>query len=79
MLTYKWQHLCTFQEHHNQYNVGNNHDWVHKVGCDILGQKKLILDNYLNTVLQSGVLWDELALLIFARMYKIYIFFYVRK
>ena len=52
--------------------VGKNHDWVHKVGCDILGQKKLKLDDYLNTVLQSGVPWDELALLIFVRMYEIH-------
>ena len=62
-----WQYRKTF--------VDKNHDWVHKVGCDILEQKKLSLADYTNTVLISGVLWDELALLIFARMYKNHIFF----
>ena len=44
-------------------------DWIHQVGCDILSWKKLNLDDYLTTVLQPRVLWDEFALLMFARMY----------
>ena len=44
------------------------------MGCDILGQKKLNLDDYLDTVLKPSVPWDELALLMFARMYKIQFF-----
>ena len=58
-------------------SMAKHHDWVHQVGCDILKQKKLSLEDYLNTVLQSGVPWDELAILIFVRMYKIHILFFM--
>ena len=51
-----------------------NKDWIHQVGCDILGWKKLNFDDYFDTVLKLCVPWDELVLLMFARMYQIHFF-----
>ena len=64
-----WQYMRTF--------IGKHSAWVHQVACNILGCKKLLLEDYTNTVLTSGIPWDELALLIFARMYKIHIYFFM--
>ena len=62
-----WQYMRPFIDKHST--------WVHQVACNILGCKKLLLEDYTNTVLTSGIPWDELALLIFARMYEIHFFF----
>ena len=55
--------------------VEQHKDWVHEVSCNTLSNKKLQLQDYVDTVLLPGVPWDKLALFIFARMYEIHFLF----
>ena len=47
------------------------------MSVSIFSHKTLDFNDYTPTILQSGVPWDELALMIFSWMYEIHIFFFM--
>ena len=45
--------------------------WVHNIGWEMLCKKGILVDDYLHSLVQPGFKLDELALVIYARMYHI--------
>ena len=56
-----------------QCYIMNRLDWVAKISARVLKQREQSLEDYIDDITTPGVPLDPIALLVFARMYKIHI------
>ena len=59
--------------HHLRQGIPNNMKWIHKMSSCLLKKKKLDLIVYLMELLKPDFHFDEIAIMIHARMYQLHI------
>ena len=59
--------------------IMNRLDWVAKISARVLKQREQSLEDYIDDITTPGVPLDPIALLVFARMYKIHIAIFTAK
>ena len=66
------QNPATIHDHLRQW-IPNNMKWIHKMSSCLLKKKKLDLIIYLTELLKPDFHFDEIAIMIYVRMYQLHI------
>ena len=74
LLTHSTKKNMAQHRQHMKGFIQNHYDWVHDVSIKILADRCMSVDQYLKELVKPGFKFDEVALVIFARMYHRHIF-----